>query len=100
MSGIERTVSFSTSPSTPFHAPFLSYLPSASGTGAAPKQLKPFNTNDIKILLLENVNESGKSILVSQGYQVEHMKSSLPEDQLIERIRLVLYLLIKSAWLT
>lgn len=52
-----------------------------------PKQLKPFNTTDIKILLLENVNETGKSILSEQGYQVESFKTSLPEDQLIEKIR-------------
>lgn len=53
----------------------------------APKQLKPFNTQDIKILLLENVNQSGKDMLTEQGYQVEALKSSLPEDQLIEKIK-------------
>jgi D-3-phosphoglycerate dehydrogenase len=49
--------------------------------------LKPFDTQDIKILLLENVNQSGRDILASQGYQVEALKTSLPEDQLIEKIR-------------
>lgn len=53
----------------------------------APKQLKPFNTQDIKILLLENVNQSGQDMLTRQGYQVEALKSSLPEDQLIEKIK-------------
>jgi D-3-phosphoglycerate dehydrogenase / 2-oxoglutarate reductase len=56
-------------------------------TGAFPKQLKPFKEQDIKILLLENVNQTGKDILSQQGYQVESLKSSLPEDQLIEKIR-------------
>lgn len=56
-------------------------------TGAAVKQLKPFREQDIKILLLENVNQTGKDILQAQGYQVESLKSSLPEDQLIEKIR-------------
>jgi D-3-phosphoglycerate dehydrogenase len=49
--------------------------------------LKPFDTQDIKILLLENVNQSGRDILAAQGYQVEALKTSLPEDQLIEKIR-------------
>lgn len=53
----------------------------------AAKQLKPFATEDIKILLLENVNQTGRDILSKQGYQVEFLKSSLPEDQLIEKIR-------------
>ena len=53
------------------------------------KHLKPFATEDIKVLLLENVNETGREILSQQGYQVEFLKSSLPEDQLIEKIRWV-----------
>lgn len=51
------------------------------------KQLKPFETTDIKILLLENVNEGGREILARQGYQVEFLKTSLPEDELIAKIR-------------
>lgn len=58
-----------------------------TATGAIAKQLKPFREQDIKILLLENVNQTGKDILQAQGYQVESLKSSLPEDQLIEKIR-------------
>jgi len=63
---------------------------------AAPKQLKPFNTEDIKILLLENVNQTGQDILKAQGYQVEFLKTSLPEDQLIEKIRDVHVIGIRS----
>jgi len=62
-------------------------------TGAAPKQLKPFREQDIKILLLENVNQTGRDLLLAQGYQVESLKSSLPEDQLIEKIKSVVHLL-------
>lgn len=51
------------------------------------KQLKPFNKPDIKILLLENVNQSGRDLLTAQGYQVEALKTSLPEAELIEKIR-------------
>lgn len=76
----------STSPIATFNSP-----PSSWGGNlarrSAPKALKPFNTQDIKILLLENVNETGQDILRNQGYQVEAFKSSLPEDQLIEKIR-------------
>jgi D-3-phosphoglycerate dehydrogenase / 2-oxoglutarate reductase len=91
--GLERTVShsLSISPTTTFYSP-----PSSVGgahlkrrpTGAQPpKPLKPFDTQDIKILLLENVNQTGRDILARQGYQVEALKTSLPEDQLIEKIR-------------
>jgi D-3-phosphoglycerate dehydrogenase len=88
----ERRVShsLSTSPVTTFHSP-----PSSFGgaqltrkqTGGHPKPLKPFDEREIKILLLENINESGRDILQGQGYQVEALKTSLPEDQLIEKIR-------------
>jgi len=60
------------------------------------KQLKPFNTEDVKILLLENVNQTGREILTAQGYQVEFLKTSLPEDQLIEKIRDVHVIGIRS----
>lgn len=56
-------------------------------SGFLPKQLKPFKQADVKVLLLENVNQTGQDILKDQGYQVEALKSSLPEDQLIEKIK-------------
>lgn len=65
-------------------------FPPGMGSIAAreePKHLKPFETTDIKILLLENVNESGREILTGQGYQVEFLKASLAEDELIKKIR-------------
>lgn len=58
-----------------------------TGTGPSAKPLKPFATEDIKILLLENVNQTGRDILTAQRYQVEALKSSLPEDELINKIR-------------
>ncbi|OAA45242.1 D-3-phosphoglycerate dehydrogenase 1 [Beauveria brongniartii RCEF 3172] len=78
----------STSPSATFQSPPPSWARSLPQR-PAPKQLKPFNTQDVKILLLENVNVAGCDILKGQGYQVETYKSSLPEDQLIEKIRKV-----------
>ncbi|MCJ1247272.1 D-3-phosphoglycerate dehydrogenase 2 [Trapelia coarctata] len=65
-------------------------------TGAFAKQLKPFATEDIKILLLENVNQTGRDNLTKQGYQVEIHKSSLPEDELIQKIRDVHVIGIRS----
>lgn len=76
----------STSPNTTFQSPPPSWSAHLAQRDA-PKLLKPFNTQDIKILLLENVNQTGRDILTQQGYQVESFKSSLPEDQLIEKIR-------------
>lgn len=80
----------SVSPTATFHTSAASF-PQSMGSIAVGeevgKQLKPFETTDIKILLLENVNQSGKDILTEQGYQVEAYKSSLPEDELIEKIR-------------
>ena len=73
-------------------SPTLARVQSASlGTGnqaaAAAKHLKPFQTQDIKVLLLENVNKIGQVMLKEQGYQVEALKTSLPEEQLIEKIK-------------
>ena len=85
----EERHSVSTSPNATFHTPSLGTgsLAAMHSQQSAPKPLKPFNTQDIKILLLENVNQSGRDILTGQGYQVEALKTSLPEDQLIEKIK-------------
>ncbi|KAI9890875.1 MAG: Phosphoglycerate dehydrogenase ser3 [Vezdaea aestivalis] len=86
---IGRTVSnsydFSTSPQASFHSP--SSIGAFKRSRAMAKPLKPFASEDIKILLLENVNTSGREALSKQGYQVESLKTSLPEDQLIEKIK-------------
>ena len=92
-----NSASISTSPASTFHSPVSSYHYQARTSDLAPpKQLKPFATEDIKILLLENVNQTARDILTKQGYQVEFLKTSLQEDQLIEKIRCVTY--IKSLW--
>ena len=86
---VSNTLSVSTSPEATFHSPPWF----KSGPKSQAKQLKPFDSKGIKILLLENVNQSGRDILAKQGYQVEFHKSSLPEDQLIEKIRYALPML-------
>lgn len=86
--GNSHTVTNSFDPSSSPTATFQS--PPSSWSGHAKpsaKVLKPFQTQDIKVLLLENVNTIGQNMLRSQGYQVEALKASLPEDQLIEKIK-------------
>ncbi|KAJ1561785.1 hypothetical protein HK096_003331, partial [Nowakowskiella sp. JEL0078] len=56
-------------------------------TKSQTKNLKPFNTNEIKILLLEGPSQNAVKILMSAGYQVEYYAKSLPKDQLIEKIK-------------
>lgn len=90
---VSPTPSLSNSPTRHAHPSSLSKgeisLPRPRiGIAAKVKQLKPFATEDIRILLLENVNQTGQEILVKQGYQVEFLKTSLPEDELIQKIRL------------
>lgn len=87
---ISPTMAFH-SPTMAFHSPHSSqsFLAGGGFQVTPAKQLKPFNTGDIKILLLENVNQSGIDILQAQGYQVESLKASLPEAELIEKIRCV-----------
>ncbi|KAL2135548.1 hypothetical protein VTI74DRAFT_8027 [Chaetomium olivicolor] len=105
-SSLARAVShsLSVSPTNTFHSPppssslggFMAGSLAHRASVVEAKQLKPFNTEDIKILLLENVNQTGRDILKAQGYQVEFHKSSLPEDQLIEKIRDVHVIGIRS----
>ncbi|KAI9818568.1 MAG: Phosphoglycerate dehydrogenase ser3 [Pycnora praestabilis] len=96
---VSNSMSLSSSPTASFHSPPSSYGGHHLGRATTPasvKQLKPFATEDIKILLLENVNQTGRDNLTKQGYQVEFVKSSLPEDQLIEKIRDVHVIGIRS----
>lgn len=93
-----NNLTVSTSPDAARRLSFTSPLLSPDGhhvrpplsrahTNDASRQLKRFNTQDIKVLLLENVNESGQSILKDQGYQVETLKTAMNEDDLIEKLK-------------
>ncbi|RCK63605.1 D-3-phosphoglycerate dehydrogenase 1 [Candida viswanathii] len=77
LSGSPNAVS--TSPTQSFLSQYIPAKPT--------KALKPFKTGDIKILLLENVNTTAINIFKTQGYQVEFYKSSLPEEELLEKIK-------------
>ncbi|KAI9687534.1 MAG: Phosphoglycerate dehydrogenase ser3 [Bathelium mastoideum] len=91
---VSNSLNLSNSPTATYHSFPSSY--GARNAAFTAKQLKPFATQDIKVLLLENVNTTGRKILEDQGYQVEFLKSSLPEDQLIEKIRNVHVIGIRS----
>ncbi|KAI9505202.1 D-3-phosphoglycerate dehydrogenase 2 [Coemansia spiralis] len=51
------------------------------------RNLKPFNSGDIKILLLENVSQKAVDILKKAGYQVEFHTKALDKATLIEKIK-------------
>ncbi|KAI8069080.1 uncharacterized protein B0P05DRAFT_551499 [Gilbertella persicaria] len=69
-----------------------------SGSFTLPKAkvLRPFNTSEVKILLLENVNETAVKAFTKQGYQVETYAKALAGDELIEKIRDVHVIGIRS----
>jgi D-3-phosphoglycerate dehydrogenase len=46
-----------------------------------------FPKSEIKILLLENIHAVAKQAFASEGFQVELLKGALPESELIERIK-------------
>ena len=87
---VSNSLGLSASPPAPISFSSLGYAGVSAkivGQSSSAKQLKPFNTKDIKILLLENVNKVGREALQSQGYQIEYLVSSLPESELIAKIR-------------
>ena len=84
---VSTSFSLSGSPIAAYHSPSPGNVLARAATGVSVKHLKPFATEDIKILLLENINKTGRDVLEAQGYQVEFLKSSLPEDELIQKIR-------------
>lgn len=52
--------------------------------------------NRIKVLLLENIHQSAKEMMEKEGYQVELISSALSEDELIEKIKGVSILGLRS----
>lgn len=61
-----------------------------------PKSLQPFDTSAIKVLLLENVNETAVRHLTNAGYQVQHFTRALSEQDLKEKIQDVHVIGIRS----
>lgn len=69
---------------------------SSSFVQSKPKVLRPFNTNEVKILLLENINETAVNAFKKQGYQVETVPKALAGDELLDKIRDVNVIGIRS----
>jgi len=59
-------------------------------------QATSFPKNQIKVLLLENIHPLAKDLFASEGFQVEALAGALPEAQLIEKVRDVHVLGIRS----
>jgi D-3-phosphoglycerate dehydrogenase len=61
-------------------------------------QLPPtsFPKGEIKILLLENIHPSANELFAVEGFQVERVSGALKEDELVQRIRDVHVLGIRS----
>src|ERR1700748_888812 len=55
-----------------------------------------FPKNEIKILLLENVHPVATEALRAEGFQVEAVKGAVPEAELVQRVRDVHVLGIRS----
>lgn len=86
VNSFQQALNLSGSPNAVSTSPTQSFLSQYVPSKPA-KALKPFKIGDIKILLLENVNQTAINIFKNQGYQVEFYKSSLPEDELLEKIK-------------
>lgn len=66
---------------------YMSTIPAHLNAAKQSKALKPFSSTDYKVLLLENVNQKAVEIFENQGYQVDHYKGSFSNDELIEKIK-------------
>lgn len=55
-----------------------------------------FPKSEIKVLLLENIHPVAKEAFAREGFQVETASAALPEDELVERVRDVHVLGIRS----
>lgn len=65
-------------------------------TQTAPYPTAPLEAGDVRVLLLENIHADGRDFLRGKGYQVETVDHALAEDELIERIKGVHVLGIRS----
>ncbi|WFD25162.1 hypothetical protein MNAN1_000128 [Malassezia nana] len=59
---------------------------SIPGSSNAPRILQPFNTDSIRILLLENVSQGAVKMLREQGFEVDFFTGAWSEEELISKI--------------
>lgn len=67
-------------------APHLARSASTAGPAKAPRVLHPFDREEIRILLLENVSQGAVSMLREQGFEVDFYTGSWSEDELLKKI--------------
>lgn len=65
-------------------------------TNTATTPTAPLEDSDVRVLLLENIHADGRDFLIGKGYQVETFDGALGEDDLVERIKGVHILGIRS----
>lgn len=61
-----------------------------------PKVLRPFNTAEVKVLLLENVNETAVKAFKKQGYQVKNNNKHLEFFSFVKQCTLSLFIIFLS----
>lgn len=59
---------------------------SVRGVTTRYRQLKPFSSDELRVLLLENVSPVAVQMFKDAGYQVDVYAKSLGEDELLERL--------------
>lgn len=59
---------------------------SIPGSSNAPRILQPFNTDNVRILLLENVSQGAVKMLREQGFEVDFFTGAWSEDELVSKI--------------
>jgi D-3-phosphoglycerate dehydrogenase len=70
-------------------------MPTSSNAAAGPAETS-FPKNKIRVLLLENVHPSAREIVREEGFQLEVCSGALREEELLEKIRDVHVLGIRS----
>ena len=51
-----------------------------------PKILHPLESEDVRLLVLENISQDAVSTFRRHGYQVDHHTKAFSEDELVEKI--------------
>lgn len=76
----------STSPSTAFPIHQALKPPVSTSTSGQPRILHPIATDEFRLLLLENINQSAVESFRGQVFQVDCYSKALTEDELVQKI--------------
>ena len=53
---------------------------------SAPRILHPLENEGLRLLILENISQDAVTTFLGLGYHVDHHKTALSEDELVEKI--------------